>query len=129
MKNFLGIDWGTSFVGLALADNETRIAFSYDTLKNDGEFFKKLADLIERESVDTIVLGMPVIRTQQESFDIKEIGGKIKEELGVNISYQNEMFTTKIAEKNLIERGMKKIKRLDNQESARIILQDWLDSE
>jgi len=38
------------------------------------------------------------------------------------------MFTTKIAETNLAEKGIKKIKKYDDQEAARIILQEWLNN-
>ncbi|MFC1608831.1 Holliday junction resolvase RuvX [Patescibacteria group bacterium] len=127
MNNFLGIDWGISMIGLSLADEETRIAFAYDTLKNDNNFFSKLSAIIKEELVGVIVLGVPVTESHNISFNAKEVGARMEKELGVKVFYQDEMFTTKIAEKNLINRDLKKIKRFDNQESARIILQDWLD--
>ena len=41
----------------------------------------------------------------------------------------NEVFTSKIAEENLLNAGVKreKIKEIIDQEAARIILQDYLD--
>jgi RNase H-fold protein (predicted Holliday junction resolvase) len=45
----------------------------------------------------------------------------------MKIEYQEEMFTTKQAQRNLIEKGVKGIKKFDDQEAARIILQGWLD--
>lgn len=129
MGNFLGIDWGFSKVGLSLADNETRMAFAFDTLDNDKNLFGKLAKIVKDESITSVVMGVPTVEFQKASFDSNEIGAKIEKELGVNVFYQNEMFTTKLAEKNLIKKDLKKIKRFDNQESARIILQDWLDKQ
>ena len=35
ISHYLGIDYGKSNVGLALADSETKMAFAYKTLKND----------------------------------------------------------------------------------------------
>ena len=32
-KNYLGVDWGASDMGIALANNETKIAFEYTTLR------------------------------------------------------------------------------------------------
>jgi len=43
------------------------------------------------------------------------------------VEYQNEMFTTKMAQANLIERGEKGVSQHDDEEAARIILQEWLD--
>jgi len=51
----------------------------------------------------------------------------MQKELGVQVKYQEEMFSTKMAQDSLKEKGAKKIKELDNQEAARIILQSWLD--
>jgi len=45
----------------------------------------------------------------------------------MEVEYQNEMFTTKIAQANLMEKGIKSIKKYDDMEAARIILQSWLD--
>lgn len=45
----------------------------------------------------------------------------------VSIAYQDEMFTTKMAQQNLIERGVKHVSKHYDEEAARIILQEWLD--
>jgi len=37
------------------------------------------------------------------------------------------MFSTKMAQANLLEKGMKNVGKFDDQESAKIILQSWLD--
>ena len=47
----------------------------------------------------------------------------------IRIEYQNEMFTTKMAQANLIERGVKHVSLHDDEEAARIILQEWLDKD
>lgn len=128
-KNYLGIDWGVAKVGIALSDEETRMAFSYATLKNDKNFLKNLLEIIFKEKIGTIVIGVPIYKNKKK----ETFGGKKLEEIiekniknGVKIKYQNEMFSTKIAERNLIERGAKKIKRFDDAEAARIILESWL---
>jgi RNase H-fold protein (predicted Holliday junction resolvase) len=36
------------------------------------------------------------------------------------------MFTTKMAQANLIERGTKQVSKHDDEEEARIILEQWL---
>ncbi len=63
----------------------------------------------------------------QKSFNIEEIGKKMEKELGVPVLYHEEMFTTKMAQDNLKEKGVKGVKKYDDQEAARIILQSWLD--
>lgn len=135
ISHIIGIDFGTAKIGLALADLETKIASAYKTIENDKNFIKNLAEIAEKENVKIVILGklgdMDKKREKsltQRAFKIEDIGIIIEKELGVRIEYQEEMFTTKMAEANLKERGAKKIKDLDNEEAARIILQDWMDN-
>ncbi len=159
ISHFLGIDYGKADVGLALADEETKIAFAYKTLKNDKNFLQNLAEIIENENVKTVIIGIPSYIYPHTNLKVeknkchKRLSGSIKREIGVGVNrkeveydgeklgklleknlkieveYQNEMFTTKLAQHYLIERGVKGIKRLDDQEAARIILQEWIDND
>jgi len=119
LGKILGIDYGRSKIGLAIADNETRIASAYTTLDNDKNFLPKLAEIIEKEGISKVIIGTTDSATKLADF--------LKDKLKVEVEYQNEMFTTKQAHQNLIEKGMKGIKRFDDQEAARLILQGWLD--
>lgn len=126
--HFLGVDYGKTDVGLALADEETKIAFIYKTLKNDKNFLQELAEIIERENVKTVIIGIPsYINKENVEYDVERLGKFIEEKFKVEVYYQNEMFTTKIAQAKLIEKGVKGVKRYDDQEAARIILQEWID--
>lgn len=127
-SHILGIDFGKTDVGLALADAETRIAFAYKTLKNDKDLLQKIGEIINREDVETVVIGIPShINRFNVDYEGEKLGEIIEDNFGVEVEYQNEMFTTKMAQQNLIEKGIKGIKRYDDQEAARIILQDWMD--
>ncbi|HEX7586544.1 MAG TPA: Holliday junction resolvase RuvX [Patescibacteria group bacterium] len=127
-KNYLAIDYGKSKVGLAVGDSEIAIAFAYKTLDNDEKLMENLRKIIKEREISQIILGeLGMPGGQKESFDAQKIGAEMEKELGVEVGYQEEMFSTKMAQNSLKERGMKKIKELDNQEAARIILQSWLD--
>lgn len=129
LSNYLGLDYGKAKIGLALADSEIHIAFAYSTIDNDKNFLDVLGKIIEIESIDKIIIGkLDNAGAGKKSFEAEEIGEKLQKEFKIKIAYQEEMFSTKMAENNLKERGVKKIKKLDNQEAARIILQSWLDS-
>lgn len=128
-KNYLGIDWGMADLGLALADAETRMAFAYDSLPNDDNLMSNLVEITSQENVGKVIIGIPVFANSQEGENkARKLGEKIKKEINVEVYYQNEMFTTKMAESNLKEKGAKNIKTQDDKESARIILQEWLDN-
>lgn len=122
------MDFGTAKVGLALADTETKIAYAHKTLKNDKDLLQKILEIIVRENVLKIIIGIPLYINRKEIICAGERLGKIISKVaGVEVEYQNEMFTTKMAQANLIEKGAKGVKKYDDQEAARIILQSWLD--
>lgn len=128
-KKYLGIDWGAVDVGIALADPETRIALACTTLRNDAQLLQEIAAIVEREDVGTIVIGIPShVNRQAVEYEGEKLGSLLAQFLPtVRIAYQDEMFTTKMAQCNLIERGMKQVSKHDDEEAARIILQEWLD--
>lgn len=127
-KIYLGIDYGKAKIGLAIADNETGLAFQYGTILNDNNFHKNLLNIIEKENISIVIIGTPgYLNQEQEFYPGKKLGNFLKEKLKVKVKYQEEMLSTKEAERNLIEKGMKRIKKYDDQEAARIILQSWLD--
>ena len=118
-SHYLGVDFGKAKIGLAVADSETRIAFSYGVLKNDKKIFEKIGEIIEKEGISKIIIGDSGVETQDFA--------SLLEKLNIPVEFQNELFSTQQAERNLKEKGAKKIKRFDDQEAARIILQSWLD--
>jgi putative holliday junction resolvase len=124
----LAIDFGESKVGLAMADTETKIAFVYGTIPNDKNLLDKLAEIITKEDIQKVIIGIPAyINKAKKEYSGVSLGNKLKNGLGVEVKYQNEMFTTKMAQNNIRERGGKNIAEKDNQEAAKIILRDWLD--
>lgn len=130
ISHYLGVDYGTSKIGLALADWETRMAFTYVAIKNDKNLLSNLSEIIKEKNVSKVIIGVPTyISKKKVEYGGEALGKLITESFpGVQIEYQDEMFTTIMAENNLIARGIKKIKRYDDKEAARIILQEWLDN-
>lgn len=128
-SHYLGIDFGKSKVGLAMADEETKIAFAFKTLENNKDLIQKIAEIITQENVKKVIIGIPTyINKSEVIYEGEKLGKILEDNLKVEVYYCNEMFTTKMAQANLIERGVKGIKRFDDQEAARIILQSWLDA-
>lgn len=128
-NNYLGIDWGSSKAGIALAHAETGVALAYSTLRNDEFFLENILKLIELEDVGTIVIGIPSHAARKEAgYEGEKLGKLIIEKRPeIRIAYQDEMFTSKMAQANLIERGEKNVGKHDDAEAARIILQSYMD--
>lgn len=128
IKNYLGIDWGSADIGVALAHGETRIALSYATLHNDQDILENLGRIIVSENIGIVVIGIPSYTNREEvKYPGEKFGELLLRHFPVEVAYQDEMFTTKMAQANLIERGMKQVSQHDDEEAARIILSTWLD--
>lgn len=123
----LGLDFGEAKIGVAIADEETRMAFAFDTFANDGEFLKNLEEIIRCENVKMMVVGVPTFKVNDEIHAAKKFGERIAKATRVKVEYEEEMFTTKMAQDNIKKRGGRNIAASDDQEAARIILQSWLD--
>jgi putative holliday junction resolvase len=127
-SHILGIDYGKVRIGLAIADSETRIAFVLKTLENNKDFLPSLKTIVRDNSINKIVIGVPTYDNRENiEYDSEQFGKMLGKELGIEVEYQNEMFTTKMAHQNLVDKGTKNIKSQDDQEAAKIILQSWLD--
>lgn len=128
-SHILGVDFGMSKIGLAIADNETKMAFAFDTIRNDKDFLKKIKEIVADKNVKTVVVGMTEHGKDDESAKLKSnFAMMLENELDAEVVFQEEMFTTKMAHANIKMHGGKNISKTDDQESARIILQEWLDS-
>lgn len=127
-RYFLGLDWGKAKVGVALADDETRMAFAHSIIKNDAQLLTSLQKIIVEHDVETVVVGVPssYAHTAHIGDDARVFGDMIAKQCHVNVEFFQEMFTTKMAQSNLLQSG--KARSLDDQEAARLILQEWLDS-
>lgn len=125
-KNFLGIDWGERKIGLALAHDETRVAVAYGMLENNTELFSKLKEILEKEEIGMVIVGVPRYG-EKEKHPARLLGEKIWEQFGVEVSFQDEMFTSKLAQGNLVLQGYRGVGQNDDAEAAKILLEGWLE--
>ena len=133
MAKAVGIDYGTKRVGISISDSSQIIATSLCTIENKN-IFSFLKDLLEKEEVDTIVIGEAKNLDNTETDSSKQIYlfiKKLKNQFPkVLIKTIDERFTSKIAFQSIIDSGIKKRKRqnksLIDKVSATIILQDYL---
>ena len=133
MAKALGIDYGTKRVGIAISDSTQIIATALCATPNI-EIFKFLIDLIQKEEIDTIVVGEAKNldgTATDSSVEIENFVEKITILFPkVKVTTIDERFTSKIAFQSIIDSGIKRKKRqnksLIDEVSATIILQDYL---
>jgi putative Holliday junction resolvase len=129
----LSIDHGDKKVGLAISDENGKLASRFLTLENKSfeNLIKEIKNIIFKNNISKIILGIPIgfKGESAQTQNIKEFSAKLSGNIDIPIIEINEIFTSKMAEENLKKAGMRNedIKKNIDQEAARIILQDYLD--
>ncbi len=59
MFNLVGIDWGSKWVGIAIADSQTKLAIPYKSVL-EKDFYSELKELLLKYQVSKFVVGRPV---------------------------------------------------------------------
>jgi len=131
----LGIDFGLKRVGLATCDPTGTLVSPLKTIERTTRdaLFDELAEIIVKESVETIVVGLPLALDGEETLITRQ-ARNFAESLGrrtdVPIHMMDERLTSAQAEEELNAaglRGKKKKMALDSQ-AAVVILRSWLES-
>lgn len=94
---FLGIDYGSKRVGLALSDASGRFASPYLVLPADSKLVSKIVAICEKEGVEKIVIGESKDLRGALNPIMKKVE-KFREALGAAVSlpidYEPELFTS-----------------------------------
>ena len=124
---YLAIDYGDNRTGLAICDHAETIASPLAVIQGQKDLLKKIADVVETEGVEAIVLGLPLNMDDSQGPQARivfKFADRLKERLNIPIHFQDERLSTFSAEEKLaaadFTRGKKK-KRLDAIAAAEIL--------
>lgn len=135
-RRLLGIDYGSRRVGLSLSDPLGVIAQPYGMVKNDASMWKELREVVEREKVALLVVGMPY-NLKGDKSDAADRVERFVDELHARLSIEvvvwDERFTTTMAQHTMHVMGTKRSERRSRKGrldamAAALILQSYLDS-
>src|ERR1017187_2493238 len=94
---FLGIDYGTKRIGVAISDENGMLAFPKEIVQNGLDTFKRLGEIIKKEDVEEIVVGESV----DFSGKLNALSGRIevfilelKEKFKLPVHKQKEFLTS-----------------------------------
>jgi len=131
VKQYLGIDYGTKRIGLALGDDLTKVVTPFGVVSSIAD----IVDVLEREPVDQIVVGLPksmhgesgAMQAQVEQF-VCELGLAT----GVPIDVIDERLSSKAGDalgktKDSVQKKMRQAKASRDAIAAMLILQSYLD--
>ena len=141
---YLGIDYGTKRVGIAVSDPLGTIAFPREILPNDSLLLEKLAQLIKEEKISALVIGKSLTLSGGENVlqrAIEHFVEKLEKKIGedIPIYFQDERMSSHAVHMNFFSKEEKRSRKHISQkekerktrhidaEAAAIILQRFLD--
>jgi putative Holliday junction resolvase len=135
MGRLVCLDYGRKRVGVAVTDPMKIIASARDTVPTH-RIREYLASYLATEKVDGLIVGYPKTLRNQPSEAVRYIDPFVKwfrEEFPeIGLELYDERFTSKIAERSLVDSGLPKMARRDkslvDKISASLILQSYLDA-
>lgn len=135
MGRWLGIDFGSKKIGLALSDESGTLAFPEEVFENNSGVLNKIKKILEIENIKGIVVGESLDHSGQSNKIMEEIK-KFSTELeifGLPIHFQKEFLTTMEARKLPGKRDVKHVRHTPHVQvrvdasAAALILQRFLD--
>jgi putative Holliday junction resolvase len=129
----LGLDFGSSRVGVAVSDPLQIIASPLTTIKNKSPQYllTEINTITQKKGIETIVIGCPLGMNGKDTYQTKSTK-QFSEYLkgnGYKVILEDERLTSVIAKKKLINQNKNtgKNKYLIDQTAAALILQSYLD--
>jgi putative Holliday junction resolvase len=135
-KRIMGLDFGTTRIGISLSDPLQIIAKPFTTIASGRGTIGQILEIIADENVGLIVVGMPLNLKGEKGKKAREVDAfieKIRNATHVEVVHWDERFTTLIAHQTLLSMGTKREERRTNKGrvdsmAAAILLQGFLDS-
>lgn len=133
---YLGIDFGTKRVGIAISDENGTFAFPKTILKNDKQLILNLGAIIQNEKIESIVIGESLNEqglANKVNQDIKNFIEILNKEFNLPIEKEKEFFSSfeahgRLGKESMNDRKTKIEKGNDlDSKAAAIILQRYLD--
>lgn len=133
---YLGIDFGTKRVGIAISDENGTFAFPKTILKNDKQLILNLGTIIQNEKIESIVIGESLNEqglANKVNQDIKNFIEILNKEFNLPIEKEKEFFSSfeahgRLGKESMNDRKTKIEKGNDlDSKAAAIILQRYLD--
>jgi putative Holliday junction resolvase len=134
MGRIMAIDFGTKRIGIAVTDPLKIIASGLTTV-DAKNVFNFLEEYFQKEQVECVVVGNP--NSNRRGGDMTRLAEdfckKLKEKFPfLKIERLDEFYTSKLAERTIIQSGINKKRRRDkslvDRISATIILQNYLET-
>jgi putative Holliday junction resolvase len=132
----LGLDLGSKRIGVAVSDDDGRVATPIDTIIRSragrGVDHQAVAGLVEEWDAGVVVVGLPLSLDGSEGPAARAVRDEVVEleaDLTVPVETIDERFTTVTADQQLRQQGVRGKSRtaVIDRAAAAVLLQSWLD--
>ena len=124
---YLAIDYGTKRTGLAICDPSETFVSPLTVINSDKNVINKIHELIERESIKAVVLGLPLNMDGSKGPQARrtiDFSKQLRNRLEIPVYFQDERLSSFTAREMMAEAELtqkKKKKRLDAVAAAQIL--------
>lgn len=125
---YLGVDYGSSKIGLALSDEAGTMGFPHAVVSNTPRLIDELCALVAEKNISAVVIGEsrslhgddnPIAK------DAHALGDQLGARAGIPVLYESEVFTSieaqRAPEKTLKSRSPKRHRVIDDKAAALIL--------
>ena len=96
----LAIDWGGKRIGTAIGTTVVRLPRPYRQLPNNQEAIEAIARIIEEETVEKVVVGLPRNLSGEEtpqSAEVRRFAGELEDSVECGVVFVDETLSTRAA--------------------------------
>jgi putative Holliday junction resolvase len=130
----LGLDLGDARIGVAISDDERRLAVPLGTVRTGAPTdLKAIATLVRDHGVTLVVVGHPLLLSGQageRARHAERFAEALRTFLGIPVELHDERLSTVEAERSLRAAGARgrASRRAVDRSAAAVVLQSWLDT-
>ena len=130
----LGLDLGDARIGVAISDDDRRLAVPLGTIHTGAPAdVKAIAKLVKDHDASAVVIGLPLSMSGErgsEALKAESFAGALRSFLDVPVELHDERLSTVEAERALRRAGVdaRARRKVVDRSAATVILQAWLDA-
>lgn len=97
MAKYLGIDYGSKRVGIAVSDDRGAIAFPREILKNDSTLVPRIVDLVREENISIVVVGESKDKDGKDNAimaEVRQFARTLENELAITLVFEPEYYSS-----------------------------------
>ena len=129
----IGLDWGTVRVGVAMTDEEQKMAFPLQQTFESAKAIQEIQKLLDEYEIEKVVIGLPLSLKGEETESsrlTKKFAEKIEDKLKIPVEFIDERFSSVASTQALHDQNIKEAEQrhIKDNVAAALLLQQFIDN-